>query len=587
MRGSTAGPDRGGISSSASRARVRGREWVFPLLVATALVLIASIPYGVAYRTVPESERFMGLIGRDGIDDNNVYLGLMRQAADGRLLFTNNFTSEPNPPALFNIAYLALGRFAGATGLSVDAVHRLFGAGSIVLLVVVAYAFIATAIRKPWYRRMALVLACFGVGFLWVARLLSRLLGHPLKTIDSWLVELNLFHAMLVYPHFVFAAALMVASLLLLLKAEREGGLAPALFGGVFGMVLAATHTFEMVVLLPAAVTYVVLQWMARERRPSFRQWIALAMVVGLPVPVLVLNRWTLSREPMWGNTVNRLDFYTPDLFHVALGLGASFFIAIVTFDGFLRTDRSQGEQMAKAWLLVALALAYVPIFNWRFHLLNGLQLPLAILATQGLRRTLFRAILRRRRSSAALRLPQALQGRPAVLAAAGLTIVVCCLSGVNLVLSYCHEAARIEDPTYLPEDEVAAIEWMDREVPREALVLSAYPTGNYIPRLSGQRVFLGEDKLTEAAPSRTDDVAGFFQPQWSDQERLDLLRRFGVNYVFHGPAERRVGDYDPSGAPFLQTVHTVGSVQIYRVVDPEQAVDRAASEAPHGGAKP
>lgn len=242
---------------------------------------------------------------------------------------------------------------------------------------------------------------------------------------------------------------------------------------------------------------------------------------------------------------------------------------------------------MAKAWLLVALALAYVPMFNWRFHLLNGIQLPLAILATQGLRRTLFRAILRRRRSPFALRLPEALQGRTAVVAAAGLTIVVCCLSGVNLVLSYCHEAALIDDPTYLPKDEVAAIEWMDREVPREALVLSAYATGNYIPRLSGQRVFLGEDKLTEAAQNRTADVAGFFQPQWSDQERLDLLRRFGVNYVFHGPAERRVGDYDPKGAPFLQPVHAVGSVQIYRVVDPDRTVDRAASEARHEGAKP
>jgi hypothetical protein len=526
----------------------------------------------------------MGVIGRDGIDDNNVYLGLMRQAADGRLLFTNNFTSERNPPALFNITYLALGWFAGMTGLSVDAVHRLFGAGSIVLLVGVAYAFIATAIRKIWYRRMALVLACFGGGFLWMARLLSRLVGHPLKTIDSWLVELNLFHAMLVYPHFVFSAALMVAAFVLLLKSEREGGLVPALFGGLLGMVLSATHTFEMVVLMPAAVTYVLLQWMATERLPSFRRWIALALVVGLPVPVLVLNKWTLSSEPMWGNTVNRLDFYTPDLFHIAIGLGASFFIAVLTFDGFLRTDRSQGEQMAKVWLVVALAVAYVPMFNWRWHLLNGVQIPLAILATQGLRRTLFRAILRRRRSTAALR---ALQGRPTVLAAAGLTIVVCCLSGVNLVLSYCHEAVLVQDPTYLPEDEVKAIEWMDLEVPREALVLSAYPTGNYIPRLSGQRVFLGEDKLTEAASSRIADVEGFFQPQWSDQERLDLLRRFGVNYVFHGPAERRVGDYDPSGAPFLRAVHTVGSVQIYQVVDPGQTVDRTASEPRAGGGQP
>src|SRR5881397_3457492 len=144
--------------------QVRGKEWIFPFLVAVALLAIAWMPYGIAFRKAPSSEQFMGLIGRENIDDNNVYLALMRQAAEGKLLFTNNFTPEPNPPALFNFIYLALGRLAGVSGWSLDFVHRLFGGLSIVLLVLVAYAFIATAIRKPWYRRMALVLACFGVG---------------------------------------------------------------------------------------------------------------------------------------------------------------------------------------------------------------------------------------------------------------------------------------------------------------------------------------------------------------------------------------------------------------------------------------
>src|SRR5262249_8339106 len=149
--------------------------------------------------------------------DNNVYLGLMRQAAEGRTLFTNNFTPEPNPPALFNFLYLALGRLASWMGWSLDFTHRLFGGVSILLLVLAAYSFIATAIRRPFYRRFALVLACFGGGLLWLARLMLRLTGLDLRPVSNWLVELNLFHAMIVYPHFVFAAALMTGSLTLLL----------------------------------------------------------------------------------------------------------------------------------------------------------------------------------------------------------------------------------------------------------------------------------------------------------------------------------------------------------------------------------
>ena len=133
-------------------------------------------------------------------------------------------------------------------------------------------------------------------------------------------------------------------------------------------------------------------------------------------------------------------------------------------------------------------------------------------------------------------------------------------------------------EPTYLPKDEVAALEWMRRELPRSTLVLAAYPTGNYIPRLSGQRVFIGEDKLTEDLRGREADVEGFFRTAWSDRERLELLRRFGVDYVFYGPEERKLGAYDVPRAPFLRPVHQGAAVQIYRVVDPARTDDRAAS---------
>jgi hypothetical protein len=570
MSGRPAGPGHGVIRRS---------EWIFPGAVAALLLALAWMPYRIAFRMNSTSERFMGLIGREAIDDNNVYLALMRQAAEGRVLFSNNFTPEPNRPALFNLIYLVLGRLSAATGWSLEAVHRLFGALSIVLLVLVAYALIATAIRRPWYRRLALILACFGSGLIWLARLGYRLTGIHAKTVDSWLVETSVFHTMLVYPHFVFAAALLAGSLLLLLKSEPEGRIAPAVAGGLCAAALAASHTFDAVVLLPTTAAYLLLDWMSLGRMPGPRRWLCLALVLGLPLPVLLLNHWTLSRQPMWGNVVARLDFYTPDPFRLVLGLGVGFLIVLLTFDGFLRPRDSAGERMAKAWLLVSLAAAYFPRFNWRYHLLNGIQIPIAILATQGLRRTVFRTLLRRTRRASAW-WPRALRGRRAVLAVSGAVVVVCCLSSMNLLQSYRYEAGQVTGPTYLPKAEVAALEWMGREVPRDALVLATYATGNYIPRLAGQRVFIGEDMLTENLSGRQADLEGFFGPGWSDRERADLLRRFGVDYVFCGPDERKVGDYDLSRAPFLRPVHEVADVRVYRVVAAGRTESGAVSEA-------
>ena len=94
--------------------RVPLREWIFPLALSLLIMIVIWIPYRDGYSLQTASERFMGLVGSDAIDDNNVYLGLMRQAAEGKTLFTNNFTPEANPPALFNFLYLALGQIGRA-----------------------------------------------------------------------------------------------------------------------------------------------------------------------------------------------------------------------------------------------------------------------------------------------------------------------------------------------------------------------------------------------------------------------------------------------------------------------------------------
>jgi hypothetical protein len=529
----------------------------------------------------------MGLVGETAIDDNNVYLGLMRQASDGNSLFTNNFTPESNPPALFNFLYLSLGRLAGWTGWSLDYVHRLFGAVSIVLLVLTAYSFIATAIRRPFYRRFALVIACFGGGFLWLNRLLLESIGLSIRPITPWLVEINLFHAMIVYPHFIFAAALMTGSLTLLLKSERVRRFAPAVAGGCYAAMLAASHAFEAVAFVPIAAVYLILDWLGQGRVPGINRLKSMAIVLGMPLVMLGINRWMLMKEPVWGDVVARLDFHTPEPFRLIFGLGASFFIAVLTFEGLLRMERPSGERMAKAWVLTVVFLAYVPYINWRWHLLNGIQIPLAVLATQGLRRTVFRWILLRRRARRRLRCrPRGLWAPPGLAAAMTCVVLACCLSAVNLFLSYRYEVTKVRVPAYLTTAEVSAMGWMDRAVPRDALILASGVISNYLPRMSGQRVFVGEDKLTQAFESRERDVHEFFSEQWDDAKRMALLKRFRVDYLFYGPDERKLGPYDPARAAFLSTVYDKDGIQIYQVRGENPTAIRAA--VPNsGGAMP
>ena len=62
--------------------------------------------------------------------------------------------------------------------------------------------------------------------------------------------------------------------------------------------------------------------------------------------------------------------------------------------------------------------------------------------------------------------------------------------------------------------------------IANHAVVFGSYMTGNYVPRLSGQRVFVGEDKLTAHYEERMAQVRQFFGDQETDPDREQLLER-------------------------------------------------------------
>jgi len=211
-------------------------------------VLLAALPYLAAFRAQDSETRFVGLVG--GVDDNNVYLDLMRQAAEGEWLFVNNFTPEPCRPAVFNLLYQVLGRLCGLTGLPLIAAHHLFGLASIFLFAFLANGFFGDAFRDGRFRAAGVTLAVFASGLFGLGELLGGAIGWESRSVDSWLAELTTFHSVLIYPHFVFSAALVVGSLHLFLSALEVGRWTRAFGGGLVCSVLIFSHGFDAATVL-------------------------------------------------------------------------------------------------------------------------------------------------------------------------------------------------------------------------------------------------------------------------------------------------------------------------------------------------
>jgi uncharacterized membrane protein len=55
-----------------------------------------------------------------------------------------------------------------------------------------------------------------------------------------------------------------------------------------------------------------------------------------------------------------------------------------------------------------------------------------------------------------------------------------------------------------------------------------------------------------------------------SDQQRMAILDQYRVAYVFHGPVEEEMGEFDPARVDYLSLVSRNGDVSVYRVDLPQ-----------------
>jgi uncharacterized membrane protein len=127
-------------------------------------------------------------------------------------------------------------------------------------------------------------------------------------------------------------------------------------------------------------------------------------------------------------------------------------------------------------------------------------------------------------------------------------------------------DLARHDYPYYLHQDEVTAMNWLRENTPSDAIALSSLMVGQYVPALSGNTAFLAHWAQTVQFYDKQNRVAHFFDADTLDEQRAETVRAFGVDYVFYGPAERALGDYDPALTPWLTLCFSLPQVDIYAV---------------------
>jgi hypothetical protein len=324
--------------------------WVISLL---ALVL-SSAPYIFGYFNQPRNTLYLGV--HWGFDDHAVYAAWAKQAQEGKLLFENRFTTDPQPGLTFQAYFLLIGNIAKLTGIPV-AMHigrLLFG----LLFLFALYRLVSRLSRDSFARGVMFSTAIFGAGtgYLYWARYLGDLgMNRP---IDVWQPEAFTFPSLMTNGLFCAALWLIVVFWNSLLDARHS---ARAVIPG-FLAILALTniHTYDTLTIAIVGVGFLASQIAAGNVTGA---WLARAGIMALgAVPSLAWFLYVRSKDPVFAARAETVTTST-SLYNVLVGYGPLLLLALLAFYiGRYRkeTGESPGYGHTACTMLAALLIALV-----------------------------------------------------------------------------------------------------------------------------------------------------------------------------------------------------------------------------------
>jgi len=213
-------------------------------------------------------------------------------------------------------------------------------------------------------------------------------------------------------------------------------------------------------------------------------------------------------------------------------------------------------------WFAVGALLNYIPT-DFQIHMLNSWQIPMMILATKGLYGFVALVI-----GQWKLLVHDSQLITKSTVSRLVLTVFLLAVLPTNVYLWTWRfvDLSRHDYPFYLHRDDIAALHWLRENSSADDIVLSSLTIGQYVPAVSGNTAFLAHWAQTVSFYDKRDRVIRFFDVITPDEERVETIHAFGVDYVFYGPAERELGGFDPSVSEWLELVYAGPYTQLYRV---------------------
>ncbi len=236
---------------------IENMEWYAVALLSALIVLFSIIPLMIGYALQEQGKVFMGIPVHVVDAPNHLHLGL--QVMEGHILLTNRFTPEDVPRLLFNPYHLLLGWLALIFGLSIVTAYNLLWIILAFVFLLILYWFISYFIQDKTTRLLAFIFSALGAGFGYWWHLVQIWTGYRFGSAD-WITEINVFQSFQ-NPHFSLSLILLLLVFAYAIKGVEQNSIKHSIIAGIFGLILALVHPFDVVTFAFVLCFWYVYNW--------------------------------------------------------------------------------------------------------------------------------------------------------------------------------------------------------------------------------------------------------------------------------------------------------------------------------------
>jgi hypothetical protein len=481
------------------------------------------------------------LSGADGLlgSDQLQYFTWIREASE-HLLIGNQYDFAPDERNFLHPGFLLSGLLHAATGISIPLSYLLWKPFAVAITFVGTLFYIRRLVPSGGRRHSALILALFAV--------------MPISAIAAWtgwggklrqytfdFISGEMWSGQYLWGYLMTAIAVFLMPLVLLGVERWRETRRPWLLAPCAGATVLVCWLQPWQGVTLALIVVGVEAWRAwREgERPA---WALLAIPVAAALPAIYYFVLSVT-DPSWelageSNAAGRQSSWTWPWWAMVLTVLP---LALPAALAYRRPARSWQDVAVRVWPLAALAVYLQPFGTFPYHALQGLALPLSILAVLGVVSVWPRP-------------------KPALVVAA---LAFMTLPG----LAHKLEAARgsvyyAGDPYFIFPDEGRVMDALERD-PRRGGVLAPPYSGHMLPYRTGREVYVGALSWTPDWERRVAETHALFEEGMSGPAARGLVRRSGARFVF---VDCRPGlrDLTATLAPLTEERRRFGCATLY-----------------------